>query len=527
MPAVHAQYLTRSFLLVVALAAPAVSAGDARFVRGDANGDGPVDLADAISILGYLFADESPPPCIDAADANDDGRFDVSDVVQMLRHLFGAGVVLPPPAGACGDDTTVDSLGCEAYPRCALTPHEVLAAWLEEHPEVRYRLLWWVPGQGWIPFHIWSDELKNEFFARYDAAWRGEASLLPAAPPNLLPHEDQGSLTTVLSWRDAQALYLSLVATSLVVEFKHLVPWSFADYTIAEMEMLFSGLKLFNRNPLCVPGFTPFTNYDPVPASCTDVGLELTSVWNMPAPGDMALRFLTDEVGIGESRVDTIANLIEWSRRSMTHFGGNYRTDVVDYYWGYRGAVPTARVMEGTDPVGFHPQSADWGYPPGTGYDALPSHWTAGCHGTVQFFREVLRVINVPVNYETAGGHAMPHFMGDDVYLSHGDDPYSSMAKADYPASLLLIDEATHEAWFDDPAVAAANIGRQVKVLAVTYLPPALLAYRCDDLAAGLSLEEGSVYQFLRAAYTMEELDALDFWDRLDAAIIEAGGCRP
>jgi hypothetical protein len=88
------------------------------FVRGDANADGTVDLADAIAVLGRLFAGALPPPCGDAADANDDGTLDLSDAVTLLMALFGSGRPLPLPADACGPDPTADALPCLSYPPC-------------------------------------------------------------------------------------------------------------------------------------------------------------------------------------------------------------------------------------------------------------------------------------------------------------------------------------------------------------------------------------------------------------------------
>jgi len=88
------------------------------FRRGETNGDGLVDLSDAISVLRWLFADGAGIPCLEAADGNDDGRVDLSDPVWVLRHLFlGA----PPPYDpflACGGDPTPDALGCDSFPEC-------------------------------------------------------------------------------------------------------------------------------------------------------------------------------------------------------------------------------------------------------------------------------------------------------------------------------------------------------------------------------------------------------------------------
>lgn len=99
-------------LLVFALPA-FVRAEDPPFVRGNANGDRGIDIADAVFILTFNFRGGRAPPCLDAADANDDGRPDISDAIFLLNFLFG-GSRRPPPAPYPnpGADPTPDSLGC-------------------------------------------------------------------------------------------------------------------------------------------------------------------------------------------------------------------------------------------------------------------------------------------------------------------------------------------------------------------------------------------------------------------------------
>jgi hypothetical protein len=93
-----------------------------RFVRSDSNGDGELDLSDAIFSLVSLFLGIGVPPCMDAADANDDGEFDISDPLFTIVWLFIGGNPPPPPYGsipeACGLDPTEDRLGCEFYGPC-------------------------------------------------------------------------------------------------------------------------------------------------------------------------------------------------------------------------------------------------------------------------------------------------------------------------------------------------------------------------------------------------------------------------
>jgi len=88
------------------------------FRRGDCNGDGSFNVADVISLLGFLFAGGGRPDCLDACDANDDGALDVADAVAALRVLFSAGTTLPGPFPQCGFDETDDDLGCVSYKVC-------------------------------------------------------------------------------------------------------------------------------------------------------------------------------------------------------------------------------------------------------------------------------------------------------------------------------------------------------------------------------------------------------------------------
>jgi hypothetical protein len=86
------------------------------FTRGDCNGDGGFNVADAVYLLGYLFVSPTVLPCEDACDINDDGGLDISDPVNFLAHLFtgGAPPAVPNLISGCGADPTPgDSLGCD------------------------------------------------------------------------------------------------------------------------------------------------------------------------------------------------------------------------------------------------------------------------------------------------------------------------------------------------------------------------------------------------------------------------------
>ncbi len=82
------------------------------FIRGDANRDSMLNIADAVAILSYLFGGGFLP-CHDAADVNDDGNIDISDPIGVLSYLFGSGAAIPPPFPEPGEDATEDRLSCD------------------------------------------------------------------------------------------------------------------------------------------------------------------------------------------------------------------------------------------------------------------------------------------------------------------------------------------------------------------------------------------------------------------------------
>ncbi|MFN0060108.1 MAG: hypothetical protein ACKVX7_16745 [Planctomycetota bacterium] len=89
------------------------------FRRGDCNGDAAFNIADAITVLTYLFsAPAITPPCFDACDAGDDGALDIADGVGILSALFSGAPPLPAPGFTCGADPSADALGCASSPAC-------------------------------------------------------------------------------------------------------------------------------------------------------------------------------------------------------------------------------------------------------------------------------------------------------------------------------------------------------------------------------------------------------------------------
>ena len=101
---------------------------EAPFRRGDVDGDGEINITDAVVTLAFLFSNRppggpfGPPPielsCLDSADGNDDGEVDISDPIHSLNYQFLGGPEPPRPFATCGTDPTPDSLDCERFDLC-------------------------------------------------------------------------------------------------------------------------------------------------------------------------------------------------------------------------------------------------------------------------------------------------------------------------------------------------------------------------------------------------------------------------
>lgn len=65
---------------------------------GDVNGDGGVDLGDAVFLLNYLFKAGSAPSPLAVGDVNGDCNVDIGDAIYLLNYLFKAG---PSPVAGC------------------------------------------------------------------------------------------------------------------------------------------------------------------------------------------------------------------------------------------------------------------------------------------------------------------------------------------------------------------------------------------------------------------------------------------
>jgi hypothetical protein len=85
----------------------------ASFIRGNANDDSKVNIADPVWIIAELFRMGPASVCKSASDANDDGQVDQTDAMYLIMYNFEMGPPPPAPFADCGSDGTPDDLECD------------------------------------------------------------------------------------------------------------------------------------------------------------------------------------------------------------------------------------------------------------------------------------------------------------------------------------------------------------------------------------------------------------------------------
>ena len=377
-----------------------------------------------------------------------------------------------------------------------------IGRFLQSRTRVANAMTWRGTDDRLRPYPAWPQALKDKLALAADQLLSRGATGLPAVMTNQAAASlaDDEFATTYLSRADAEDLYVASVAQSLLLEIAGTVPWSLDDLSDHELALLLGS-----------EGF-----YDALDTS----GYRLSG-FVLPAPPEVIRRFVNSENLVGNSRRETIIRTIDWARYNLVHFAGHFNASNMESHWHYRGMSPLSQMIAGTT----------------RDDDGTFAHFTGGCHGTNWFFIQLLRALNIPVEYVIRAGHAIPSFPSEALYLSHGDDPYSALTQYShpfpepFPTSALPISEATFKAWFNgkSPAETLKNVGRKTTELGVEHLSQYLLALRCDDLANGRSKASSLVYDPNYAGvglyWTVAELDAMRFWERMDAKIARYGGC--
>jgi hypothetical protein len=379
-----------------------------------------------------------------------------------------------------------------------------LRKYLAQNPAVANAIKWSSQAEpAWQPYPMWSSAQKAQLAAVYWQIRKNQFAGLSATPNTTYSSTGTWEGVTAgvgLGVDDATAwkYFLAYVAQSLVVEIAGLVPWSLRNYSSGQLNYLLTALGLY--------------------AYSSNANTYLLSGAATPGDPTRIYQFLAGNSFIMTSRRSTIGRLVDWCRTNMRHSSGSINPAAAQAYWQYNGYPPVERVISGTT----HSQA---------GF----AHWTFGCSGTTAFLSSVLRTLNIPVADVPVGGHSAPYFMSENLYLSHGDDPYDGLLITTPPIPIdeLFIDRVTYDSWFDSnlPAqVRQDNVGRRCSELAVQYLTDWIVKLRCRDLAQGVTNPaNSSVYNDgglrLNTFYTIAELQAANLWARIDAKIAAGGGC--
>ncbi len=436
----------------------------------------------------------------------------------LPRLITGARRALQAPLAAALLATSAcqPALGPEAMRPAATPPRadSALDAWLVQHPAVAGAIVWETE-RGPAPWTHWDDARRRaleEAYLAETAALQGRGDPLgfplQDPPPNIAA--SRSHTLTVLSPGDAWRLYAAHVGHSLALEILRVVPWSLVDDPPEALQALLDGRSMFGWK-----GERGGYMLDPGRAG-----------WVVPAPPAVELAFLTREHLLGATRLATIEAVIDWSHQ-LRHVTGRLDLDNGERVWGYRGFAPVSRVLAGTGPQGMHV--------------------TAGCWGTTGLFISVLRAANIPVRVVNVRGqgrtpgsacsHAQPHFVSEQRYLSHGDDPYKRgitlVGEGAVAASRLLLDQATWTAWYGDavdPATTCGNVGRQTREIALESLSPYLVDLYCDDERSGVDHASGRVARHFHSnapgtAFPIARLTHERLWERLAERARSTGAC--
>ena len=403
-----------------------------------------------------------------------------------------------------------------------------VAQFLEENSRIANAMVWLDTGNRLRPYTRWPRRMQ-EGLALAVVELLGDGTGLPDVPINRADGylADDEFAITVLSRRDAEDIYLANIAHSLMLEMDNTLPWSLDDLSDRQLEMLLGSEGFFVEYGRVIRG---------VPEGYIVNGR------TGPAPPEIIRDFIEDRDLVRGSRYQTIARTVEWTRHHLSHYSCWLTAANAENHWNYRGTPPLARMLSGTNMK--RDGVLRWGERECRTYaHQHTEHYTAGCHGTAWFFLHVLRAVNIPVEppeyyYAVCASHAAVSFPSENVYLSHGDDPYNKTAwysppfSEPFPSSDLLIPGSQFREWFNSShsdEENLRNVGRTVAELAVAHLPQLLLSWRCWDLAEGLPKESGRVYRpgstGIGHFWTVAELEAMRFWERLDAKIAQYGGC--
>jgi hypothetical protein len=377
--------------------------------------------------------------------------------------------------------------------------------------------------------------------AAFDATFRTDVDLDPrpmAYPPANLQYlaspPPEAARRTIISSSAAFLLFAKRVAFSLALETSGLLDWKLRGYGGPALTQVLDGTLLFRYAPKGIARSGLYTGV------ALHSGHALMS-GGLPGPPLVSFSFLARLGAIRATRLETVHRLLEWERYYLQHvFDGAVAPDCPqttdEVRWGYNGEAPVPAVINGlvmACPIWSSNGSS-------TLYPGVV-HWIAGCGGASAFNELVLPAVNIGAERDVHSHFHTGFFTepGTRMWQCHADDPYNLEGWPEIPISATLIDEATFAQYFLDvdpdapDAVQQArhahndrHVSRCTADARIHYLPVRLLSYYCYDGDFAKPHAQQKIYErFFEDIYTVAELEAQDFWRRLNAKLHSLGGC--
>lgn len=98
-----------AFFIVFCTPVHALPGFDKKFIRGDCNGDGLVNISDQVFFANWWQASSNgvpaPAPCYEALNVNNDNGITWADYAYLSDYLWSGGPMPPPPFPLCGYDS--------------------------------------------------------------------------------------------------------------------------------------------------------------------------------------------------------------------------------------------------------------------------------------------------------------------------------------------------------------------------------------------------------------------------------------
>ena len=240
-------------------------------------------------------------------------------------------------------------------------------------------------------------------------------------------------------------VYYAYTAFSIYIDFSNRVPWRLSDLSQEYVYDFFDVEKMI------------------------DFYLSSFGIYSTPTNPVFTYQFLLNNIIIGKTRNETIERLIQWSRYKLVHrtsFFGTESEDLINT-WQYNGWPPVERVITGTSYI----NTGEFG------------HYIRGCGGAATFYRNVLRIINIPVLPKSIGSHVAINFPTEHFTMLHGDDIYATIDElndVEIPRNEVLIsdtelDSIKMDGFIGDEIVRYTGGKLYAKFFPLTWL------YRPDD----------------------------------------------